>query len=76
MPSLPTTRATVVLAERPAGGPVTPTTFRQESSPIPELKDGEVLVRVDYVSMVLSIPPLYFITRLMGFRRNRQCEIG
>ena len=56
MPSLPTNNNTLVLASRPSRGPITPTTFRQESSPMPQLKDGEVLVQVDYVSMVPSLP--------------------
>jgi len=57
MPPIPTKNTRLVLAERPARGPITDKTFRQESTPIPELKDGEILVRVDYVSIVRSPPP-------------------
>lgn len=45
-----------MLAERPKRGPITPKTFRQEEVDLPELKDGEVLVKVDYVSVVRADP--------------------
>jgi NADPH-dependent curcumin reductase CurA len=50
--SLPTKSTQVVLAERPGKGSIKPSTFRQETASIPELTDGQVLVRVDYVSIV------------------------
>lgn len=42
----------LVLNERPKRGPVTDKTFRRESAKLPELKDGEVRVKVEYVSIV------------------------
>lgn len=45
-----------MLAERPKPGPITPKTFRQEEVDLPELNDGEVLVKVDYVSVVRADP--------------------
>jgi NADPH-dependent curcumin reductase CurA len=41
----------VVMAHRPAPGPVPVTTWGVEQRTIPELSDGEVLVRVDYVDI-------------------------
>jgi hypothetical protein len=40
----------IVLASRPTG-PVTPGNFRLESAPIPEPAEGQVLVRVHYLSL-------------------------
>ncbi|MFC0126824.1 NADP-dependent oxidoreductase [Ralstonia solanacearum] len=40
----------IVLASRPEG-PVTPDNFRLETAPIPELKDGQVLVRNHFLSL-------------------------
>jgi NADPH-dependent curcumin reductase CurA len=56
MAPAPKRNARVVLAERPKRGPITPKTFRQEEVDLPELKDGEVLVKVDYVSVVRADP--------------------
>ena len=58
MPALPTGNNALVLAERPKRGPITAKTFRQETKPIPPLQDGQVLVRVDYVSIVRISAPL------------------
>ncbi|KAJ9106860.1 hypothetical protein QFC19_002989 [Naganishia cerealis] len=44
----------IVLANRPAEGPIPANTFKQEQQPIPrkeELKDGEVIVRVMWLSL-------------------------
>ena len=41
----------VVMAHRPAPGVVPPSTWRVEERTVPELADGEVLVRVDYVDV-------------------------
>lgn len=41
----------VVMAERPQPGAVPASTWRLEERPVPELADGEVLVRVDYVDV-------------------------
>jgi len=40
----------IVLASRPSG-PVTPDNFRLETVPVPELADGQVLVRNHYLSL-------------------------
>lgn len=42
----------IVLRERPQRGPITDRTFERVSEELGELKDGEVRVRVDYVSIV------------------------
>jgi hypothetical protein len=52
MPSLPTENNRLVLAERPKRGPVNDKTFRYESAKIPQLEDGNILVKIDYVSIV------------------------
>lgn len=52
MPALPKENRRIVLAERPNRGPITDKTFKLESAPIPELKDGQILVRVSYTSIV------------------------
>ncbi|ODN99616.1 cytoplasmic protein [Cryptococcus wingfieldii CBS 7118] len=41
----------IVLNERPQRGPVTDTTFRSNVVDVPEPKDGEVVVRIDYASV-------------------------
>lgn len=40
----------IVLAQRPKGEP-TPADFRLEEAPIPELKDGEILMQTTYLSL-------------------------
>ncbi|HQR48613.1 MAG TPA: NADP-dependent oxidoreductase [Steroidobacteraceae bacterium] len=40
----------IVLASRPTG-PVTPDNFRLETVPVPEVADGQLLVRVHYLSL-------------------------
>lgn len=52
MGSTPKTNERLVLAERPARGPVTPSTFREESVEIKPLGEGEVRVHVEYVAIV------------------------
>lgn len=42
----------IILNERPQKGPVTDTTFKSKTVDVPELKDGEILARVDYASVV------------------------
>lgn len=42
----------IVLAQRPKRGPITNETFKQVTRPVPELQNGQVLVRLDYVSVV------------------------
>lgn len=45
----------IVLANRPAEGPIPANTFKQEQKPVPkkeDLKDGEVIVRVMWLSLV------------------------
>ncbi|ORY28051.1 hypothetical protein BCR39DRAFT_536430 [Naematelia encephala] len=51
MSLIPTDSQRLVLHKRPERGPVTDETFSLESISIPDLKDGEVLVRVEYVSI-------------------------
>ena len=41
----------VVMAQRPAPGPVAATTWRVEERPVSDLSDGEVLVRVGYIDV-------------------------
>ncbi|KAL7420909.1 hypothetical protein Q5752_004863 [Cryptotrichosporon argae] len=41
----------VVLASRPPPGPIQPDTFKVDSATVPELSEGEVAVRVEYVSV-------------------------
>jgi len=41
----------VVMAHRPPVGPVPAATFRVEDRPVPELQEGEALVRVDYIDV-------------------------
>lgn len=47
--SLPTRRQVWILANPPSG-PIQPDTFRLEEAALPEVKDGEVLIQVDYLS--------------------------
>jgi NADPH-dependent curcumin reductase CurA len=55
-----TQNSRLVLAERPQRGPITSRTFRLESVDLPSLQDGEVLVRVEHVSIVWPHPlPLH-----------------
>lgn len=42
----------VVLAKRPQAGPIQNDTFKVETGELTPLKDGEVLIRVEYVSVV------------------------
>ena len=46
----PTKNRRIVLAKRPQGEP-TPTDFRLEEVPIPELKDGEILMQTVFLSL-------------------------
>jgi NADPH-dependent curcumin reductase CurA len=48
--STPTTYRRIVLASRPAG-PVTPENFRLEEVPLPEVAEGQILVRNHYLSL-------------------------
>ncbi|MGO4492030.1 NADP-dependent oxidoreductase, partial [Arthrobacter sp. 2YAF22_2] len=48
--TLPTTTREIQLASRPHGRPV-PDNFRLAESPLPELQDGQVLVRNLYISV-------------------------
>ncbi len=48
--SIPQTYQRIVLAERPRG-PVKPENFRLETVPVPQLADGEVLIRNHYLSL-------------------------
>ena len=59
MSPLPMTNTSLIFDQRPNRGPVTDKTFRKVTQPIQALKDGEVLVRVDYISIVnrVSITP-------------------
>ena len=72
MPVLPKENRRVVLAERPNRGPITDKTFKLESAPVPELKDGQILVKVSYTSIVspFSLSPLrsLFFNLLLGSR--------
>jgi NADPH-dependent curcumin reductase CurA len=45
------TNRCIVMARRPAPGPVPASTWRVEQQPVPVLAEGEVLVRVDYVDV-------------------------
>jgi NADPH-dependent curcumin reductase CurA len=48
----------IVLANRPAEGPIPANTFKQEQKPVPkkeDLKDGEVIVRVMWLSLVCAV---------------------
>jgi NADPH-dependent curcumin reductase len=47
---MPATCQRIVLASRPAG-PVTPDNFRLETVPVPEPAEGQLLVRVHYLSL-------------------------
>lgn len=47
---MPATCQRIVLASRPAG-PVTPDNFRLETVPVPEPVEGQLLVRVHYLSL-------------------------
>ncbi|KAK8850682.1 hypothetical protein IAR55_004602 [Kwoniella newhampshirensis] len=49
--SVSTKNTRIVLNERPKAGPITDTTFRTETVDVPEVKDGEVLVKVVYTSL-------------------------
>jgi NADPH-dependent curcumin reductase CurA len=46
-----TTNTQILFVKRPTGMPVPSETFRVVQSPIPRLKDGQVLVRVLYLSL-------------------------
>lgn len=48
--TLPTQSNRIVLASRPDGSPIAEN-FRMEAAPLPELADGEVLLRVLYLSL-------------------------
>lgn len=45
----------LVLSERPGRGPITPKTFKKEAGPLPPLGDNEVLVKVEYASIVSKL---------------------
>jgi NADPH-dependent curcumin reductase CurA len=47
----------IVLAERPGRGPVTNRTFKPEVRPLPAAKDGDVVVKTEYVSIVSHESP-------------------
>ena len=47
----------IVLQERPQRGPITDRTFKRVSEELGELQDGEVRVRIDYVSIVGLLQP-------------------
>lgn len=64
----PTQNTALVLAERPERGPITDKTFRLETTPLPPLKDGEVLVRVEYVSIV-SLPSAFKASEKLALPR-------
>jgi NADPH-dependent curcumin reductase CurA len=49
-PALPATTREIRLASRPKGRPV-PENFRLAESPLPELQDGQILVRNHYISV-------------------------
>ncbi|WVQ86260.1 hypothetical protein IAT38_008428 [Cryptococcus sp. DSM 104549] len=51
MSTAPKQNKQIVLKERPERGPITDTTFGEQTSELREPKDGEVLVRVDYASI-------------------------
>ena len=55
MPGVPTTNARLVLAERPGSGAVTSSTFRYEQVSLGPLRDGQVLVRVEYSAIVCPV---------------------
>lgn len=76
----------IVLANRPAEGPIPANTFKQEQQAIPrkeDLKDGEVVVRVMWLSLVRSLASLQGIritdeSILISSSRHRilPCEDG
>lgn len=49
---LPSTNKRIVLSERPGRGPVTDRTFKPDTAPLQAPKDGEVVVKTEYVSIV------------------------
>jgi NADPH-dependent curcumin reductase CurA len=49
--SIPTHQTRIFLAERPQGPIVPGQTFKEETVPLPELQEGQVLVRVEHVSL-------------------------
>ena len=53
------TNTRLVLAKRPERGPVTNETFRLESVELEPIKDGEVLVKVEYSAIVSLLVYLY-----------------
>jgi len=55
MPSLPTQNKRVVLAVRPDRGPITDKTFNLDTAKIEGLKDGQILVKVLYTSIVSPV---------------------
>jgi len=70
----------LVLAERPARGPVTDKTFRREEETVPPLRDGEVLVKVEYSAIVSGMRSVWFGLGLgLGARGSaiaRGLEVG
>ncbi len=50
MPQSPTRNRRIVMAARPKGAP-TPADFRLEETPLPELAEGQVLLRTQYLSL-------------------------
>ena len=65
---IPSTYQRIVLASRPRG-PVLPENFRLETVPVPELADGQVLIRNHYLSLDpytvsythLTLPTIYSV---------------
>ncbi|KAK4689670.1 hypothetical protein P7C73_g434, partial [Tremellales sp. Uapishka_1] len=49
--SAPSQSSQVILASRPGAGEIKSDTFKLETVDVPELQDGQVLVRTDYVSI-------------------------
>ncbi|CAK9783330.1 NAD(P)-binding protein [Cutaneotrichosporon oleaginosum] len=49
--TLPSINKRVVLAKRPERGPITPATFKKDSAPLKKPGDGEVVVKVELLSI-------------------------
>ena len=65
---IPSTHQRIVLASRPRG-PVLPENFRLETVPVPELADGQVLIRNHY----LSLDP-YMRGRMSASKSYAECQ--
>lgn len=71
--SLPAMNKTVVLAERPGRGSITQKTFKKDAVPLKKPADGELVVKVELLSIVCVIGILACLSPLRPPSTSRSC---